>query len=667
MGANLTQFTQWYEQNQKELLAQAEQDKEKNKRLGAKFLIDWPLERLKSLALDEYVTGKGPQNKSFCYEIESGKYRDLYLGIRGGTAGKFGIYWSKKYHAYCDQNNQVIAENELNQQFSRLKADLVAIVTKGLNADFSDPVFQSRQSTNSFFGRSAMVTKLLCAYSTTPVFSGINLNKDQKTVWGPMLSLEAQGGVYKQNYELTRLISEKYPQLDGALLSSLLWWYRNASLDVNAQENEVVNLKAKTDFKNKYTSALLTSKNIIFHGAPGTGKSYLAKEIATDIISAGQFTDYTQLTAEQKQQIEFVQFHPSYDYTDFVEGLRPRTNADGSMGFELQDGIFKKFVGRAQKNLINSKKSKSAIEKEVSVQEMITDYFANIELGVDELTTTRGTKFYITDADENHINVSIPENAIADKLSLSVDTIKQMLTSGRKFKQVTDITRFFGKLNGTQSYSYDLAIFKAIKATQTSLAKPTVQPEKLKPYIFIIDEINRGEIAKIFGELFFSIDPGYRGPAGEVTTQYASLHDDHEEKFFIPENVYIVGTMNDIDRSVDTFDFAMRRRFRFIEIKAGERIGMLDSLENAAEAKQRMNTLNNAIAMVEELNENYQIGAAYFLKLKTLTFDQLWTDYLEPLLQDYIHGMQDETKIMVRLAQAYDYSKVGSTDHGIEN
>ncbi|OEH89512.1 hypothetical protein ATO00_10455 [Loigolactobacillus coryniformis subsp. coryniformis] len=301
------------------------------------------------------------------------------------------------------------------------------------------------------------------------------------------------------------------------------------------------------------------------------------------------------------------------------------------------------------------------------MQEMITDYFANIELGVDELTTTRGTKFYITDVDENHINVSIPENAIADKLSLSVDTIKQMLTSGRKFKQVTDVTGFFGKLNGTQSYSYDLAIFKAIKATQTSLAKPTVQPEKLKPYIFIIDEINRGEIAKIFGELFFSIDPGYRGPAGEVTTQYASLHDDHEEKFFIPENVYIVGTMNDIDRSVDTFDFAMRRRFRFIEIKAGERIEMLDSLENAAEAKQRMNALNNAIAMVEELNENYQIGAAYFLKLKTLTFDQLWTDYLEPLLQDYIHGMQDETKIMVRLAQAYDHSKVGSTDHGIEN
>lgn len=85
--------------------------------------------------------------------------------------------------------------------------------------------------------------------------------------------------------------------------------------------------------------------------------------------------------------------------------------------------------------------------------------------------------------------------------------------------------------------------------------------------MFIIDEINRGEISKIFGELFFSIDPGYRGHKEGVYTQYANLHENPEEKFYIPNNVYIIGTMNDIDRSVDTFDFAMRRRFTFLEIK----------------------------------------------------------------------------------------------------
>lgn len=196
--------------------------------------------------------------------------------------------------------------------------------------------------------------------------------------------------------------------------------------------------------------------------------------------------------------------------------------------------------------------------------------------------------------------------------------------------------------------------------------------EALKKYVFIMDEINRGEISKIFGELFFAIDPGYRGRAGEVSTQYANLHADPDEKFFIPENVYIIGTMNDIDRSVDSFDFAMRRRFRFVELKADECLDMLDQLEDEvleAEAIRRMSALNQEIVKVEDLNENYQIGAAYFLKLKTLTFDQLWTDYLQPLLQDYIRGMYDEESIMQRLAKAYGYQQPDGekSDEAAEN
>ena len=90
-----------------------------------------------------------------------------------------------------------------------------------------------------------------------------------------------------------------------------------------------------------------------------------------------------------------------------------------------------------------------------------------------------------------------------------------------------------------------------IKLKKASSAKGKTKQAELKKYIFIIDEINRGEISKIFGELFFAIDPGYRGRAGEISTQYANLHADPDEKFYIPENVYIIGTMNDIDRSVD--------------------------------------------------------------------------------------------------------------------
>ena len=97
-----------------------------------------------------------------------------------------------------------------------------------------------------------------------------------------------------------------------------------------------------------------------------------------------------------------------------------------------------------------------------------------------------------------------------------------------------------------------------------------------------------------------------------MSTQYANMHD-NQTKFYIPENVYIIGTMNDIDRSVDSFDFAMRRRFRFIEIKSDERLEMLDGLgEDKDEAIRRMTALNNEISNVEELNENYHIGASYF-------------------------------------------------------
>ena len=437
---------------------------------------------------------------------------------------------------------------------------------------------------------------------------------------------------------------------------------QEATAEAAAQEELVQQFKG---YQNPYSSMLIESKNLIFRGAPGTGKSYLAKEIAADIISNGYYEKYTQLSDEQKKQVEFVQFHPSYDYSDFVEGLRPKVNYDGSMGFELQDGIFKKFVTRARKNYEDSQKSKEAIAKEVSVQESMMDFFSGIELGVDTFKTINGNEFTITSVDDKHINISIPGNATVNKLSLSVDEVRRMLESEVKFTKIKDITAFFGKTFATQGYSYDFAIYKAIKAKKGASSKAKTKTTELKKYIFIIDEINRGEISKIFGELFFAIDPGYRGKAGEISTQYSNLHSDPDEKFYIPENVYIIGTMNDIDRSVDSFDFAMRRRFRFVELRADERLEMLALLDDEdleAEAIRRMAALNREIANVEDLNENYQIGASYFLKLKTLSFDQLWTDYLQPLLQEYVQGMYDEEGLKNKFAKAYGYKKPAEGD-----
>lgn len=444
----------------------------------------------------------------------------------------------------------------------------------------------------------------------------------------------------------------------------LKYCYKNEQAENDADSPDEQAAPAPAFYEQaKYSKILLQSKNLIFRGAPGTGKSYLAREIATYIVSKGKTIKYDDLSADQKKQIEFVQFHPNYDYTDFVEGLRPKINDDGTMGFELKDGVFKRFVTRARKNLENSKKSDETIKKEVGVQQSISAFFSDVKFGLDKFKTITGNEFTITNVDDDHIYISIPGNAIVNKLTLNLDEIRKMLmASDHKFNKIKDITDFFGKSFAVQAYSYDFAIYKEIKSKKNSGLKISAASEEEKKYVFIIDEINRGEISKIFGELFFAIDPGYRGKSGEISTQYSNLHSDPDEKFFIPENVYIIGTMNDIDRSVDSFDFAMRRRFRFIELKASDKdrikeiLSDLQDKELIDRAINKMNALNKEISNVDDLNDNYQIGAAYFLKLSSVDndFSRLWTDYLLPLLQEYVQGMYDENGIIDRFKKAYE-------------
>ena len=444
----------------------------------------------------------------------------------------------------------------------------------------------------------------------------------------------------------------------------LKYCYKNEQTETDADSPDEQAAPAPAFYEQaKYSKILLQSKNLIFRGAPGTGKSYLAREIATYIVSKGKTIKYDDLSADQKKQIEFVQFHPNYDYTDFVEGLRPKINDDGTMGFELKDGVFKRFVTRARKNLENSKKSDETIKKEVGVQQSISAFFSDVKFGLDKFKTITGNEFTITNVDDDHIYISIPDNATINKLTLNLDEIRKMLmASDHKFNKIKDITSFFGKSVTVQAYSYDFAIYNEIKAKKNTNLKISATSEEEKKYVFIIDEINRGEISKIFGELFFAIDPGYRGKSGEISTQYSNLHSDPDEKFYIPENVYIIGTMNDIDRSVDSFDFAMRRRFRFIELKASDEERIKEILSDLQDknlidrAKNKMNALNKEISNVDDLNENYQIGAAYFLKLSSVDndFDRLWTDYLLPLLQEYVQGMYDENGIIDRFKKAYE-------------
>ncbi|MBY5034391.1 AAA family ATPase [Streptococcus gallolyticus] len=388
--------------------------------------------------------------------------------------------------------------------------------------------------------------------------------------------------------------------------------------------------------KNKYVNYLEKSYNLIFRGAPGTGKTYLAKQIAATIVTDGRVDTYAELSDEEKSRIGFVQFHPSYDYTDFVEGLRPTPSVGGNIGFELKDGVFKGFCDRARKNV--------GIGGQDNFEQAWDNYL--------DFVNTSEEKEYLTKT--SYLTVNSRQN-----FSVNYDSGASGWTLPRQYVYKLYKNRNYDEQSYYKSGGKTVLETLKIRFGLEDYKAPTDLKTDCK-FVFIIDEINRGEISKIFGELFFSLDPGYRGEEGAVLTQYANLHEDPEEKFYIPENVYIIGTMNDIDRSVDTFDFAMRRRFRFIEITADERTEMLEGLgDKKEEAISRMTSLNQAISEVEGLNSHYHVGPAYFLKLKSMSFEELWTDQLEPLLEDYVRGSYKEDEIMAQLRKAYYRTPIG--------
>ena len=398
------------------------------------------------------------------------------------------------------------------------------------------------------------------------------------------------------------------------------------------------------------TELLKHTHNLILHGAPGTGKTFLAKEIAKKMGCS-------------QNEIGFVQFHPSYDYTDFVEGFRPKNQSGGEIGFERKDGIFKEFCKRA----LLAMNVSSVSDNFEQVWEKVVDYLNEKDFMDIPLLTGKST-----------FRVELNENGdgLATRTYENGDYKKGEWIQGKsKFYNKEQLYNIYKGLPGIPSRGHDnyrkavIEYWKKNFGLVDYSVKEKSESESVKPFVFIIDEINRGELSKIFGELFFCIDPGYRGKNGMIKTQYQNLiekGDEFYDGFFIPENVYIIGAMNDIDRSVDTMDFAFRRRFAFKEIKASENLGMLDELgEIADKAKARLKKLNEEISKITELSSpsSYHIGGAYFLKLNDFEgdsnerFQKLWNYHLEGLLKEYLRGTENAEENFAKLEKAYFLNK----------
>ena len=401
---------------------------------------------------------------------------------------------------------------------------------------------------------------------------------------------------------------------------------------------------------------LKNTKNLILTGAPGTGKTYLAKQIAKSMGC----TD---------NEIGFVQFHQSYDYTDFVEGLRPVQNdSDNQIGFERKDGVFKEFCGKALKSVFYD--SNENVDNFEECWKKLVDELDENNFVIIPLISGKG---------DFRVELNEYGTGLANRTYENDDFQKGNWIQGKsKFFSKDQLYNIYQGLPGTPAGGHDNYRKAVIEYMKKNLGlmdykKSETTYETKKNFVFIIDEINRGEVSKIFGELFYCVDPGYRGERGRINTQYQNLISggEFQKGFFIPENVYIIGTMNDIDRSVESMDFAFRRRFAWKEITADNTQYMLDEVEKdgviygfssdiAEESKERMDRLNDEISKVPELNSAYHIGASYFLKLKNYEgdsdngFQSLWNYHLKGILEEYLRGNPEKADLMKKLKAAYD-------------
>jgi len=359
--------------------------------------------------------------------------------------------------------------------------------------------------------------------------------------------------------------------------------------------------------------------NTIFYGPPGTGKTYHSIKRAAEIIENRKIDDYDEalqiFNKNLHDRIEFITFHQNYSYEDFVQGLRPDTENDSQLTFERKDGIFKML---SQKALDNINSSEITTTEKMNFDEAFKEYFKPLTEGLVEEIEVKQKKvsFYITDLSKNSIRFRKASGSTAH--SLSISTLMKMYD----VESVLDIQGL--SVYYTPLLEELLRIGKSKKSTRDKVERQN--------YVLIIDEINRANISRVFGELITLIEPDKRSHGAIPLKATLPSGDD----FIVPSNLYIIGTMNTADKSIALLDIALRRRFEFD--------AMYPLYEINGEAVPDADVLRKLNALIiERKGYDFQIGHSYFMD-DSLDLIQRMNRKVIPLLLEYFMNDEKEVK-----------------------
>ncbi|UYF43604.1 McrB family protein [Aliarcobacter cryaerophilus] len=378
--------------------------------------------------------------------------------------------------------------------------------------------------------------------------------------------------------------------------------------------------------------------NQILYGSPGTGKTYNTINKALEIIDSDfyQQNKYNREALKEKfeeykkaGQIEFITFHQSFSYEEFVEGIKAETS-EANISYEVKSGVFKKLSNKSLQNFNQSNENiKNKKDFETVFKELILD-----KLKDDEKLEIRMKKssFFIKEVDENKI--SFDKSGGESQHVLLIKNLKNMYEAEENKIIIGGLSQYYNPL-----LEYLL---------KNSEIKNT-DKEPLKNYILIIDEINRGNISKIFGELITLIEPSKRIGADEEIRLKLPYS---QELFGVPSNLYIIGTMNTADRSIALMDTALRRRFHFEEMMPNS--SLLENLVvDGIKIDNLLETINKRVEYLYD--RDHTIGHAYFMSLENLEtkedkkaeLENIFRNKIIPLLQEYFYDDWEKVRLVL--------------------